>query len=227
MRVRESLALVVTFCLIGFSTPGSSSNSLGIIVTAERAHLGDAAASPGSSVFGGDRVSTGEKGSLQVRTGAARFYLAAMSSATLTSDGGVTVATLNAGTAIFSTSTANGIELLAATAHIRPQSDGLTVAQVTLAGPKELVVSSRRGALAITVEDETQIIPEATSYRVLLEPPPASPEPQGPRGARTKGSGGGLPRKAAQNKFLLVATVVTGAVTIWAVLEALESPDRP
>lgn len=224
-NARRYAALVLSVCLMASPLSGASSNVLGTVVSAERARVSDAAATAGTTVFDGDRLRTEAQGALQVRAGAARLYLAGSSSATLASEGGIPSAILHAGTAIFSTATAKGFQLRAGTAQIRLQADVPTVAQVAITGPKELLVTSRRGGLAITVDDETQIISEAGSYRVLLDPP-AAPEPQGPRGAGSR-RGGGLPRKAGRNKFLIIVVTATAALTIFAVHEALESPDRP
>jgi hypothetical protein len=88
-------------------------------------------------------------------------------------------------------------------------------------------VRSNRGSLAITFEGETKIIPEATSYKVILEPDPsAAAAPQGPRGAGA-GNPGGPPMKAGKSHFVIIATTLTGVAAFFAIDEALESPDRP
>ncbi len=225
LRIRGIISTVLSLSLTASPAFAAPSTAIGTIVAAERAHVSDAAASIGATIFGGERLSTEAEGALQIRTGASRFYLSASSAATLTAEGSVASATLQRGTAVFSTLTAQGFAVRAAQAQIRPQADGPTVGQISIVGPKELLVTSRRGALAITVEDETQIVPEATSYRVILDPP-AESAAQGPRGAGTKGMGR-APRPAAKNKFLLVALIVTVTVTAIAIHEALESPDRP
>ena len=53
---------------------------LGTVVTAERAHVGHGSASIGTTVFGGDRLSTEVQG-VQIRAGAARLLLLSASSA--------------------------------------------------------------------------------------------------------------------------------------------------
>ncbi len=100
----------------------------------------------------------------------------------------------------------------------------LLVSFSLLSTPKELIVKSTRGSLTIAVEDDVREIPEGSAYRVVLDPSPA--EPQGPRGAGTKGYGG-PPIKAARSRFVWYAVGVAGLITVWTVHEALESPDRP
>ncbi|MBZ5702407.1 MAG: hypothetical protein LAN84_11235 [Acidobacteriia bacterium] len=164
---------------------------------------------------------------MQARMGNARIYLGAASSATLTSEAGIPSATLMAGTLTFSAASANSFELRAADAWIRAQSDSPTVAQVTLVGPKEMIITSRRGPLSITIGEEMKVIPEAGSYRVLLDPP-AVPEAQGPRGAGS-GAGAGSPQKAARSKdrILILLLAASAGLTVFAVHEIFESPSRP
>ena len=220
--------LCVTFSVSTIMTPvwGTPTAALGTVVSADRAHLGAAAASAGTTVFGGDRLSTEKLGSVQLRAGAARLLLAASSVVVLGEQDGAPTATLTSGSATFSTANAKAFTLRAATAEFRPGSDAPTIAQVTYISSKELVVRSTRGPLTITVDGESKEISEGSAYRVLLGDIPAWAESQGPRGAGSKGIGG-PPLKAGRSRFLLVAIVLTGVATYFAVSEALESPDRP
>lgn len=229
IRLREAVAafLVVSLCLTPvFADPASA---LGTVVFSDRAHLGAALASVGTTVYGGDKLSTEKTGSVQVRAGAARLLLTSSSVATLGQEDGVSSAALSSGSATFSTANSRAFAVRAAGAVVRPQGDGPTVGQVTYVNPKELVVKSTRGDLTITVDEETAVIPEGRAFRVLIDPTPearAAAEPQGPRGAGTKGPNG-PPRKAGRNRFLLVAIVFTSAASFLAVRQALLSPDRP
>lgn len=205
------------------SLPATPSTVLGTIIAAERARAGGSALSAGTTLFGGERLATDEQGAMQARIGNARIYLGAASSATLASDAGVPSATLTGGTLVFSATGPNSFELRVADAQIRAQGNGPTVAQVTLLGPKEMIVSSRRGPLSITIGEETKVIPETGSYRVLVDPP-AMPEAQGPRG-----SGTGSPQRSARSKdrILILLIAVSAGLTVFAVHEIFESPSRP
>jgi hypothetical protein len=90
-----------------------------------------------------------------------------------------------------------------------------------------LLVTARRGALTVAVEDEVQVIAEGTSYRVLLDPAPEAS--QGPAGAGGQGPsrGGGGPLKAGRSRFLILVTTLTAAGTAVAIYKACESEDRP
>jgi len=221
---KSILALLVSFSLLTTPVWAAPASSLGTIVYADRAHVGAARASVGSTIFIGDRLSTDQSGSVQVRAGAARLLLSGASIATLSQDDISPAATLTYGSAIFSTSNSKAFALHVGSAVIRPNTNQPTIGQVTVLTPKELIVKSTRGSLSIAVEDDVREIPEGVAYRVVLDP--NASDLQGPRGAGTKGYGG-PPIKAAKSKFIWYVVGATALITVWALHEAFESPDRP
>jgi len=221
---KSLLALFVSASLVAAPVWAAPSSSLGIVVYADRAQVGTAQASVGATVFSGDRLSTEQTGSVQVRASAARLLLAGASSATFSQDDATPAATLTGGTATFSTANSKAFALHVASAVIRPNSDQPTIGQVTVLNPKELIVRSTRGSLSIAVEDDVREIPEGAAYRVVLDPNAA--DPQGPRGAGSGGYGR-PPIKAAKSRFIWFAVGVTAVITGLALHEAFESPDRP
>lgn len=224
LRTRAFAATLLSLTLLISPLWAAPSTAFGTLVFVNRAHLGNANASVGATVFSGDRLSTDEVGSVQIRAGAARLLLASASSATLSQEEASPAATLTVGTATFSTANSKAFVLHVASAIIRPNTDQPTVGKVTVLSPKELVVKSVRGSLQLAVEDDVREIPEGAAYRVVLDPNAA--DPQGPRGAGTK-SVGGPPIKAAKSKFIWYAVAVTAGVTFYVVLEAKESHHKP
>lgn len=226
-RSREIVAAVLTSCLLMTPVWGASTGALGTVVASDRASVGGAGAAVGTTVFSGDNLSTADAGSVQLRTSAARFLLAASSMATINEDSGTPAATLQRGSATFSTANAKAFVLNASAAVIRPMSDEPTIGQVTMLSAKQLLVKCTRGALTITVGDDSRVIAEGSAYRVVLDPAESEAQNQPPpQGSGTKGSGGS-PLKAAKSKFVWYAVAAVGLVTFFAVQEALESPDRP
>jgi hypothetical protein len=220
---KSILALLLSFSLLTTPVWAAPSSSLGVVVFADRAHVGAAQASVGATVFGGDRLSTEQTGSVQVRTGAARLLLSSASMATFSQDNDSPAATLTSGTATFSTANSNAFTLRVGPAVIRPNSNQPTIGRVTVLTSKELIVRSTRGSLTIAVDDDVREIPEGGAYRVVLDP---NAQPQGPQGAGTKGYGG-PPIRAAKSKFIWYAIAVASVVTYFTVDEVVESPDRP
>jgi hypothetical protein len=230
LGMRPLLAAALTFTLVAMPVlAGPSTTVLGTIVTADKAHVGEGAAAVGTTVYGGDRLSTELEGTVQIRAGAARLLLLSASAADVNDTDGSPYAKLVRGTATFSTGNSHAFTLFASKAAIRAQSDSPTIGQVTYLNDKELLVSSKRGPLTISVDGETELIAEGTTYHVYLDPASAPQEPQG-AGSGAPGPGGGRgngsPLKAGRSRFLIFAVGITGIATYFAVSEALESADR-
>jgi len=220
---KSVLGLLVSFSLLTTPVWAAPTSSLGVVVYADRAQVGGAQASVGATVFIGDRLSTEQTGSMQIRAGAARLLLASGSMATISQDAVTPAATLTLGTATFSTANSNAFALHVGSAVIRANTNQPTIGRVTVLTPKELIVRSTRGSLTIAVEDDVREIPEGSAYRVVLD---SNAQPQGPQGAGTKGYGG-PPIKAARSKFIWYAIGITAVITYFALDEVFESPDRP
>jgi hypothetical protein len=229
LRSLFAAALAVTLTAVP-ALAGPGNTVLGTVTTAEKAHVGEGAAATGTTLYAGDRLSTDMQGSVQVRAGAARLLLQSASIADVNDTEGTPSAKLLRGTATFSTGNAHAFTLYASKAAIRAQSDAPTIGQVTYLNDKELLVTSKRGPLTITVEGETQLIAEGTSYHVYLDPEANPQEPQG-AGSGSKGPGGGKgngsPLKAGRSRFLIFAVGITAVATYFAVSEAFESAHRP
>jgi hypothetical protein len=218
--LRVGLPALVSLTLIapGWGAPAAT---FATVVSAERAHVGTADASVGTTVFSGDQLDTEQLGRMQVRAGAARFLITGQSRVTWGAEEGMPAATLRAGTATFSTANAKAFALHMATAVIRPQSDAPTIGIVTVLNPKELVVRCSRGALTISVEDDTRVIEEGAAYHVVLDAEP------GRAGEAAQPRGQNLPKRSGRNRFIWYVIGFTAVATYFAVSEVLESPDRP
>jgi hypothetical protein len=229
LRVLTAAALaVVLSCtpLLAGTTP--TAPPLGTIIAADRAHVGEAGASVGTTVYSGDRVSTDLQGSMQLRAGAARLLLLGSSAAIVNDNEGAPSAKLARGTATFSTGNAHAFTLYASKAAIRAQTDAPTIGTVTYIDEKELVVSARRGGLTVTVEDEVQTVPEGNSFRVLLDPEVAAQAPEGAGSGGQQGRNkGNNPIAAGRSRFLMIATGLIIVGTSVAIYKAVESADRP
>jgi hypothetical protein len=135
---------------------------------------------------------------------------------------------LTRGTAVFSTATSKAFVMHVGSMAIRPETDQPTVAQVTVIGPKQLMVRSTRGSVSVAVDDDVRVIPEGMAYRIVLDPTEAelAAADQDPQGVGS-GRRAGRPRRAGRNRFVWFAIGVTAIITGLALSEAMESPDRP
>jgi hypothetical protein len=192
-------------------------------------HLGTAPASAGATIYDGDHLSTDAGGALRLRSIAFLIYLPGQSGITLHSAEKGALAELTGGTLVFSTAQAAAMEIRVLDASLRAASDAPTVAQISLAGPKELLVSARRGALEFSYRGESDRVPEGASYRILLDPQ----DPQDRPDAKPDSDPSPWPKQQAKNpgrrrrafEFIIIGT--TAVITAWAIHEVVESPDKP
>ena len=231
VRLRALHAAAVAVTLAGIplwaaTTP--TATPLGTVIAADHANVGNAGADVGTTVYGGDRLSTDAQGNVQIRAGAARLLLSGSSAVVVSDSEGSPSAKLVQGTATFSTGNAQAFTLYASKAIIRAQSDVPTIGQVTYINERELLVTARRGGLTVYVENDVQVIPEGQSYRVLLDPEAeAAQGPAGAGGSQGPTSHGGGPLKAGRSRFLIIATALVAAGTGVAIYESLESSSKP
>lgn len=225
-------ALLAAFITIGLTiSPACAAPrptaSLGTVITADHARVGDSSVEVGTTIFNGDRLTTDPQGSVQIRAGAARLLLQGASAAIINDTDGAPSAKLLQGAATFSTGNARAFTLYASRAAIRAESDAPTIGQVTYLSDKELLVASKRGSLSVVVDGETQLIPEGASYRVMLDTMAQGPEGAGGKDKDHDKRKGGPPLRAGRSYFVPVAIGFAAIVTGIAVSEALESPNRP
>lgn len=213
--LRSCLVAILVVTLVEAPVYGAPSAALGVILLAENASVGSGVAATGATIFSGDTLATDSRGSLRARVGANQFSLLQHSSAVMRQASGIPVAILERGTMILSSSGAEPFELQASAAHIRPRTGQPVLAQVTIAGPNTLLVTSNRGELEVTIGDEVHVVPAMTSYRVEIEP-----EEQGPMGS-------GAPIKTARSKFVLLLLAMVAAGTGIAIWRATTSPSAP
>ncbi len=180
MRIYLKCLLIAVLVVTLVEAPlfASPSRVLGVITQADRAHVSSGDAMRGATVFDGDTLSTDAAGALRVRLGEAQLYLLPSSAAAVHRTAAGVSAALQRGTAVFSSLGGEAFELRASGARIRARAAQPTLAQVTLVGPYELLLTCQHGQLEVRIGEEVHTVQEATSYRVSIEP-----EPQGPRGA--------------------------------------------
>ncbi len=224
LRGTLSLLLCFSFCLYPILCGAGGKEPLGILTQAYEAHLNDAAAAPGLSLFDGEDVSTEADGRLSVRIGLATVSLAGSSSATLHGMEGGDHVDLNAGTVAFRTPENVIVEIHAEEAFLRPEKNQLTQAEVTSLSPKVLQVRVRRGDIAFRYREEFQVLPEGETYRIYLDSPA---EPQ-------ESAVAGVPQSNRLRKVsYFVLGAASGGLTAWGANEFVhsgryvESPAKP
>jgi hypothetical protein len=223
---RHVLAIAIAFFLA--SDPSSARvAAVGFVSHADRAHIGAALASSGTSVYDGDRLSTEADGFLRLTLGASALHLAPQTSLTLhRSDSAQdTEVELAAGTLIFSSAKPPAIAVRADAAWIRCAASFPVAAQIGVVNAKELTIRAQRGSLEFTYGGETEVIPEGIAYRVVLDPD------EDPANASANGAADN-PKPRKPYLLIAVAAVAAAAAAAAAFTTIIltpnyQSPDRP
>jgi hypothetical protein len=220
------LAIATAFLLTGIPGIGKT-DALGMVVLADQARLGSEAATEGTTIYDGDRLSTGAGGSLRLKVGEAIVNLTEQSCVIVHEDPSRAAkefeAELVSGAVVLSETAGTAAEIVASSARIRSIAETRGVVQVRLVGPHELIVFTQLGPAQISYRGETVTIAEGKSYRVLLNSSDDST------------SAAQVPKKPGKGGKGIVLIVVgaltgTGVVLLWGgggSGKPVESPDRP
>jgi hypothetical protein len=184
---------------------------MGIVLQADHANLSGSPVVIGSTVFSGDTFATENAGALRARFASGQIYLFPNSNVGVSQTPNGFVASLTAGTVLLS---GQSYQVLADGAVIQPKGDQASVAQVSWVSPTELMLTSRRGDLQVTMGDEAQTITEGSSFRMMITP---ASQPAAAAASPTPAIVSGT------NRFYLVAVVLIAVGTAIAVWRAFES----
>lgn len=204
--------------------PSANNVPLGTVTHAERAHVGEAAASDGSTIYQDDRLATEPGGLMRVNGTGLTLQLEGQATLVLRRSAdperGI-LADLASGTVVLSAARTCSIVVRADDALIRPATNVSAIAHIRIVNRKELRIYAKRGALDFSYHGASETIPEGSAYRVLLDPSESE--------ARVLSDSDQAWKKTAMRHptFVLVAIGVALGVGIPLLLHALESPDRP
>jgi hypothetical protein len=217
---RALVALLLSAMLVGAPVVWAQPAAMGVVILAAGAQLGSGRVSTGATVFDGDQFQTNADGVLRLRIGTAQVHLGGGSVVTLRRAEYGTQAILLGGTMSVSAAPAAAVSIAVNGAALRTVGDRLTLAQVSILGPKEFYVVVRRGALEFSYNGESEVIPEGSMYRAVLDPPHGLPSAdQAPLPARPAGR--------SRTRYKLYILIPIAWATEWAVHEVFESPNRP
>ena len=214
--------------------------ALGMLVKAVEASIGNAPASDGASIYSGDELSTGDKGSLLLRIGPLSLELESSSGVHIYRAPYGAVVELNHGSVIYTTpGGSQNIVIVASDVRVTPEITLADLGRVSMDNPCEISVYSQRGKANVVVGRESRVVEESKAYRVRAEnrisyrkylSPDDSDyhnyhehEPCAP----VDMAQGHMPIAAGQSHFLLVSAALIGAGTGVGIWKAFESPDKP
>jgi hypothetical protein len=210
---RTCLFLILGAALVGMPAMASPrspvSAPLGMILQAENAQVGADITSGGATIYDGDRLATESGGALRAQLGGPQMYLRGSTVALVHGLPNGFSAELGTGTVVISSAEGQTFQLLADGATIRPVGTQATIAQITRVNDNQVLLTSTRGALQVTLDDQVQTIEAGSSYRMEIEAEDSGPGPQGQGPAHT-----GRRRRALF--FLLFGGVaVATGILIW------------
>jgi hypothetical protein len=219
----------------------------GVVTNSINAMIGSAAVSEGATVFSGDLLRTGDQGRLNVQSGTVQFVLGQNSSARIFRNGTRTIVEIERGTLAYTTNGPNeDIFLFALDVRIVPKTVLPAAGQVSILSRCDVSVTAIRSTIDVTSGRETKTVEESRSFRVISDfgvdyrdswQPVLSDYPEYPREAEYHRSHGHVACPAAVRqapvsalaggRFREIAIGIALIVTIPAVHELFESPDRP
>ena len=217
--VRTAITVILSASLAGvpaIASPAAAvSSPLGVVLQADRAQVGADITAGGATIYDGDLLETAVEGNLRARLSKSQMFLRPNSSAKVHGLSNGFSADLTAGTVVLSSAEGETFRLLADGATIRPAGSQPTVAQITRVSDKELLLTSNRGPVEISMGDEVKTIEAGTSYRMEIDN--SDPGPQG------QGQG---PYHPARNRFALFVILAVGVATGIGIWRVLVSPDH-
>jgi hypothetical protein len=222
---------------------GAATQPLGTVIQTQDAHLSNANAQLGSTVYAGDSIATEQDGTLRLRVASGQLYLAPSSSALLTQNAKAAHVSVTRGTVGFVGVTAEQLELETPVGTVRPANGMRAQGQVTVTGPRQMIVSAYSGALVVERNGESRTVEAGKSYNVTFEPDaaPAAQTPAGTGSGQTGnntgggnngngGNNGGGNGQSNKGQLIFDAIVLggtaAGAAIIWHYMtESSTSPD--
>jgi hypothetical protein len=214
--------------LLNLPTFAATEKPLGLVTQAQEAQIGSAIVAIGTTVYPGDTVATDTGGLLRLKVGGSQVYLLASSAATLSQNAQMVHALVSRGTVGFSSNGTDQVGLEIPEGIVSAANGQPAYGQVTLTGPREVVISAYRGTLVLDNDGEMHTIPAGKSYRVTmdLEPAAATPVAQEAAGVGGKDHDIVAPRHRhlAFDLIVLGGVAAIAAVTYW---EVSQSPSKP
>jgi hypothetical protein len=205
--VRSTLIGIMISGLSGLPAMAAGARPLGVVVTADNAHLSGATASIGADVFTGELLETEPNGSLRLKFGATQLYLNPASNVVLGQEANPLRVILNKGTVGFSSNAASQFEVQTSVGVVRSADGKRAFGEVSIVGPNKILVAAYHGSLVVNGAGTERTITEGNAFNISLSPDPepagADPAPGSPQRAYTSG-----------HQALVVTAVVGGGLAV-------------
>ena len=226
---KSLLVAILIGSLLNLPAFAANEKPLGLVTQAQEAQIGTAAVAIGTTVYPGDTVATDTGGILRLKVGGSQVYLLASSAATLSQNAQMVHALVARGTVGFSSNGTDQVGLEIPEGIVSAANGQPAYGQVTLTGPREVVISAYRGTLVLDNDGELHTIPAGKSYRVTmdLEPPAAKPVAQEAAGVGGNNNNDIVAPKHRHLVFDLIVLGTMAAVSAVVYYEVTQSPSKP
>jgi len=199
---RSGLVAFLIGGLVCLPAMGAAARAVGMVVTADHAHLGSAGAASGADVFPGDYLDTESGGTMRLKVGAGQMYLLASSAAVLVQEDDRVIAHLQHGTLGFSTPAPVSLAVQTPLGLVHGvEGQPRVFGQVTLLSLGKMEISAYEGTLILEGNNGRKTtIAAGETYEALSSTGSGS------------GAGGGTPVAAQSGGGKAAAATATGAV---------------
>ena len=231
---RSSLVIILAFAMLNLSA-FAAGQPLGTVIQAQDAHLSNASAEIGATVYPGDAIATEQNGTMRLRVGSGQVFLGASSAAYMTDNAKITHLSIERGTVGFSGVSANQFEMETPVGLVRPGNGQRAQGQVIVTGPHQITLTAYAGTLVLERNGESRTVEAGNSFNVSFNPDAAptaqTPSGQGGSGNNTGGGSGGGSSSSNKGQWVFVAIVVgataVGGYFIWHFMtESTTSPSN-
>lgn len=215
--LHQSLAFTLTLVL---ALPTWGANEVvGVAVQAQSATVHQAALANGSTVFSGDAITAGAKGSAQVSLpGGGRVDVLSNSTVRVERNAEGVQLTLERGNASFQTRPDSPVAALFPDARVRAPKGGSAMGIIGMESPDSALVIAKIGALEVMTEHDSKsvLVPEGAAARISLLPEEPA---QGPVGVPAAGR--------SRRRLAIILLLAGGGVTAGAILAATGGSSTP
>jgi len=218
--LRPCVALLASIGLAAYTIAGApgATPALGILTQAYQAHVDEALAFPGLSVFDGEELSTELQGRISVRVGHSVLTLAGNTSASVFHITDGIHVDLTAGSLYFNGASGEVAEMHVGEALLRTVSKQIARTGITVLAPNVLQVTAQKGGVNFSYREEFRYLPEGQTYRIYLDAPA---EPQVDAVSQTARAG-----IAGKVAYFIMGTAAGGGA-VWGIHEGVAAGNPP
>jgi hypothetical protein len=234
-RISTTILIAVVALPAWVAPAWGAGEAIGSVIASRAASVRETKLTTGSSVFSGDAIFVGKRGSVRIalRDGAQVEIIGASEVRLLNSAATIQIA-VDSGQVSFRTPGGSKIEGLLADATIRPADLNEASAIIESFGDKHSIIAARKGTLLVTTlhDSKTLTVHEGEAADLSAAPATATaggannnPAPP-PKGGRPIPAGRSIPRIASSQQVIWVGAVVAGQATIAGYLLARQNPTQ-